>query len=111
MKVFWKSPGQLHMEAESAAELEVIASLVHGGPLAGATWLRVPEDQLPFPREREGITTLIGVPCVVVGLQLQANMLVYKAAHTPAEQLRADTAARIGHSLLDAFELLGAHPK
>lgn len=70
MKVFWKEPQRLlQMEAESAAELRVVSDLLHGGPLAGAEWIKVPEDQLPFAREPlDGITTLIGRPCVVIGL-------------------------------------------
>ena len=70
MKVFWKEPQRvLQMEAESAAELNVIGELLHGGPLAGATWLRVPEDQLPFSRQPgDGITSLIGGTAVVTGL-------------------------------------------
>lgn len=70
MKVFWKEPQRvLQMEAESAAELVVIGQLLHGGPLAGSEWLRVPEDQLPFTRQPgDGITSLVGGARVVVGL-------------------------------------------
>lgn len=78
MKVFWKEPQRLlQMEAESAGELNVIGDLLHGGPLAGATWLCLPEADVGFVRARgDGIVSLIGGARVVTGLLWDAGAAV-----------------------------------
>ena len=88
MKVFWKQPQQLlQMEAESAAELNVIRDLLHGSPLAGATWLCLPEADLGFVRARgDGIINLIGGARVVTGLLWDAGAAVKQREALNAHQ-------------------------
>ncbi len=62
MKVFWKDPKRmLQIEAESAADLNTLASLLVGGPIKNAEWLKCPEDEMPFPCDLgDGITGFMG---------------------------------------------------
>jgi hypothetical protein len=106
MKVFWKVPQQqLQMEAESAAELNVIRDLVHGGPMAGAHYLLVQEEELGFVRGHDdGIVSLINGPRIVAGLVWDAG-----AAKRQREVLNAQQA--LGQAIYKLFSLLPVEPK
>jgi len=69
VKVFWKEPARLlQIEAESAADLNALGSLLLSGPIKNAQWLKCPEDELPFACERgDGITSFMGGCAKVVG--------------------------------------------
>ncbi len=102
-------PAVLAMTAENAADLRVIGDLVNFGPLQKAQLVKVPEGELPFERSKnDGMTTLIGGAAVVIGVKLNLEWLTYAEPLSAARQLRTNTAARLGHSLLDAFELLSS---
>jgi len=109
VQVFWKEPGRLlQIEAQSADELNLIGELAHGY-LPGSTWLRVPVADVPFAcSDRDGITTLMGTPCKVIGLlwdldpsserntQLQAAQTLGKAVYQLLSALPIKTQADLG---------------
>jgi hypothetical protein len=107
MKVFWKEPQRvLQMEAENAVELVVIAELLHGGLLAGATWLRVREEALSFSREPgEGITSLTGGPHVVVGLLWDVDPMSPRKKLLDAQQATGQAVHQLVRLLARQVEL------
>jgi hypothetical protein len=106
MKVFWKSTGQLQMEAESAAELEVIDALMHG-PYAlsqGPGRVLVRERELPFAREGKGMVSLIGEAMVVTGIVLDLERAARQRQALQATQT-------LGQALGQLVSLLPAEVK
>lgn len=115
MKVeFLKNRTGLRLEAQSGADLETLFDLVElGGPLSGAQRERALEGSLPFKRDfdSQGLAyiTVRGVE-VLWALEVNLDWLSYAEPADAAKQLRANAAARLGHSLLDAFELVCSRP-
>lgn len=106
MKVFWKSPGQLQLEAESAVELQVIGDLMHGpyAPSQGPGRVLVREGELPFARDNKGAVSLMGEARVVTGIVLDLER-----GQRQRQALQA--AQTLGQALGQLFSLLPAEVK
>ena len=106
----------LLLEAQCCEDLEVLSDLVGvhaNGPLSQAVRVITPEGDLPFKLTHPlGQCWLDGTGLrVMSALRVRLAWLAYSSPKDSREQLRADAAARIGHGILDALELVRSHAK
>lgn len=115
MKLTIENDGtQLLLQAETPAELdflEKMEGMQERGRWADAEFRLVRSNELGFAHENAGKRYCVsGMPeRVMAAVRLNVDWLSYMKPKTIEEQLRANAAARIGHSLLDGFELVGSH--
>lgn len=110
-----KDGPRLRLEAQSGADLEKLFNLVElGGPVGWVARERTLESGLPFKRDfdSQGLAyiTTRGVE-VLWALELNLDWLRDGAPANAESQLRANAASRLGHSMLDAFELVCRNPQ
>lgn len=101
MKVTWNE-GQrvLQLVAESADELRLIAELSIQQALPGAQWLKVPVAEVPFQcADEDGITTLMGSPCKVLGLAWPQRRAVPLQASVPLGEAVDEVLRLVGQQL------------
>jgi hypothetical protein len=112
MKLTIQSGGaMLHLRAETPFELEFLEKMQGShepGPWHDAEFRLVGYEELGFDHLRAGKHYHVGdkPKRVMAEVKLNPEWLVYSKPKTIEERLRANAAARIGHSLLDGFELI-----
>lgn len=110
-----KDGAVLVLRAETPADLDFLEKMqgVHErGPWYDAGFQVVDCADLGFDHCMAGKAYVTDgkVTRVMAMAHLKLDWLSYTEPKTPEQILRANTAARIGHSLLDGFELIGRHP-
>lgn len=121
MKLLIEDGGNdLLLRAETPSDLDALWRLtdpVQGGPFARERLLRVPAADLGFDHAMQGECWMCGddapdargVRSVGAALRLRFDWLIYREPPSAEWQLRAETASRLGHGLLNAFELVRGH--
>lgn len=116
MKLTIENDGtELVVRAETQEDLDFIEKMegvFEPGPWYGADFQCVKPADLGFDHGEAGKRLFIGgeITKVMAIVRLKLDWLSYAEPKTPEQILRANTAARIGYSLLDGFKLACAKP-
>lgn len=118
MKLQMEDAGaSLVLKAESPADLDWLwraTDDMFQGRFRHARLERVPVSELGFDHALQGLCYACGegepdaqgIYTVGAVLRLRLDWVTYAEPESPAQQLRANTASRLGHGLLDALKLV-----